>query len=333
MKAIYTCVNRYGNNILYRGYTENGTRVEGKTKFKPTFFLKTTNPTEWSALDGTSVEAKKFDSMKDAKNFHLAYDDVSNFKIYGNKNYVAQFIAEKFPVTIDPDLSVIDVGNFDIEVASEEGFPHPEQAAYPVISIAYKSRKSNVYHVWGLGNYDVEAGKCPEGCLIQYRKCDSEKDLLMMFGKFWSENTPDVITGWNIRLFDIPYIINRVTRLFGEDVAKNFSPWGHVNYRKVSLKGKTLDAYDIYGVQQMDFYDIFQKFGYSYGTQESYALDHIAHVVLGERKLSYDEHGNLFKLLTYKSRHITVDATKPKEDMADFEKWCLLRDKIKAKMK
>ena len=301
MKAIYTCVNRYGNNILYRGYTENGTRVESKTKFKPTFFLKTTKPTEWSALDGSPVESKQFDSMREAKDFQETYSDVSNFKVYGNKNYVAQFIAEKFPFTIDPDLSVIDVGNFDIEVASDEGFPHPEQAAYPVISIAYKSRKSNVYHAWGLGDYNPDADKRPDGCLVQYRKCDSEKDLLMMFGKFWTENTPDVITGWNIRLFDIPYIINRVTRLFGEDVAKNFSPWGHVNYRKVSLKGKTLDAYDIYGVQQMDFYDIFQKFGYTYGTQESYSLDHIAHVVLGERKLSYDEHGSLHGL--YKADH------------------------------
>jgi DNA polymerase elongation subunit (family B) len=47
--------------------------------------------------------------------------------------------------------------------------------------------------------------------------------------------------------------------------------------------------------------ELFKKFGYSYGTQESYALDHIAHTVLGERKLSYEEHGSLHEL--YKNDH------------------------------
>lgn len=297
----YTCVNRYGNSILYRGYNDNGVRIHSRVKFKPTFFLKTNNASDWRSLDDVPVEPMSFDNMAAAKDFHEQYKDVSNFKVYGNTNYVAQFINERFPGIIEPDLSKIDVGNFDIEVASDDGFPHPDEARHPVISIAYKSRKSNIYHVWGLGDYDVETGNCPEGCFTQYRKCDSESDLLMMFGKFWAENTPDVITGWNIRLFDIPYIINRVKILFGEDSVKKFSPWGHVNYRKISVKGKTLDAYDIYGVQQMDFYDIFQKFGYTYGTQESYSLDHISHVVLGERKLSYEEHGSLHGL--YKADH------------------------------
>jgi DNA polymerase elongation subunit (family B) len=55
-------------------------------------------------------------------------------------------------------------------------------------------------------------------------------------------------------------------------------------------------AFEMAGIQQLDYYDLFTKFGYTYGMQESYKLDHIAHVVLGERKLSYDEHGSLHSL-------------------------------------
>ena len=109
-------------------------------------------------------------------------------------------------------------------------------------------------------------------------------------------NCPDIITGWNIRFFDIPYMVNRTTRILGEETVKKFSPFGITKYRQINVKGKNLDAYEIYGVQQMDYFDLFQKFGYSYGTQASYTLDHIASVVVGEKKLSYAEHGSLHTL-------------------------------------
>ena len=57
--------------------------------------------------------------------------------------------------------------------------------------------------------------------------------------------------------------------------------------------------FDIQGISQLDYLDLFKKFGYSYGPQESYKLDHIAHVVLGENKLGYDEYSNLHTLYKY----------------------------------
>jgi DNA polymerase elongation subunit (family B) len=298
--TFYTSVHRMGGSILYRGYTNNGARIHERVKFAPTFFVKAKEghwTEKWTALDGTKVEPMKFDSINDAKEFFETYKDVDNFKVFGNNNYVAQFINERFPGDIKPDLRHIAVGNIDIEVKSDDGFPFPEHAAYPVTSIAMKNSKSSIYHVWGLKHYD--ASKCttvPEGCMVRYVKCNDEAELLMKFLTYWEEHYPDVITGWNVRLFDIPYLVNRIMKILGDEWAKKLSPWNIVNYRQIGVKGKSLDAYEIYGVQQLDYMDLFQKFGYVYGPQESYSLNHICHVILGERKLSYEEYGSLHNL-------------------------------------
>jgi len=300
VQAFYTNVSRYGNSLLYRGYSYDGKRIQKKVHFKPTLFVQTdgrptVSRTPWYSLDNKKVEPIKFDNMRESKEFIEKYKDVSNFKVYGNTNYIHQYITETFPNEIVFDPKLITVCNIDIEVASDDGFPFPEDAAHPVISIALKYSNSQHYHVWGLGSYD------PGSNPVLYHKCDNEHDLLDRFMAFWSNYPPDVITGWNTRLFDIPYLINRVTRIQSAEAVKQLSPWNMVNYKQLAIKGKKMDTYDIVGTQQLDYYDLFQKFGYSYGPQESYKLDHIANVVLGERKLSYEEHGNLHTL--YKNDH------------------------------
>jgi len=299
--SFYTSVHRYGNKMLFRGYTSDGQRIHKKVPFKPTLFVPSNKSSEWKALDGTAVEPMQFDSMSEAQEFSKSYADVDNFKIYGNNNFVAQFIEKAFPGEIDYKLRHICVGNIDIEVASDDGFPHPEEANHPIISIAYKDSKSKVYHVWGLDHYDASKSELDDIELIQYRHCDNEKDLIEKFLIFWQNNTPDIITGWNIRLFDIPYMINRTLKVCGEETTKLYSPWKIYKHRQIGIKGKSMDAYELYGIAQVDYYDLFQKFGYTYGTQESYALNHIAHTVLGEKKLSYEEFGSLHNL--YKENH------------------------------
>ena len=301
MKPFYTSVNRYGNSILYRGFNEDGVRIEKKYKFKPTLFLESKDPhAEYKSLYGKALAPVPFDSMSDARNFVNQYEDMDNFNVYGNTNYIQQFITEKFPDQIQFNRSLVNVVNFDIEVASDDGFPNPDEANHPVISIALKSSQDSTYHVWGLDDYDVEKTE-NKHLRIQYRKCESEVELLAKFMTYWTNNYPDVITGWYIRMFDVPYLYNRITKLASEQVAKKLSPWNLVGQRNINVRGKIMQTYDIVGVSQLDYIDLFQKFGYSYGAQESYKLDHIAHVVLGERKLSYEEYGNLHTL--YKENH------------------------------
>lgn len=289
----YTSVVRYGNNILFRGYAENGKKIQTKIPYKPTLFVQSDkNISGWKGIDGVSVEPMKFDSMKEATEFQKRYDDIPNFKIYGMNNFVSQFIAEMFPTPIQFKREWVDVCTIDIEVASDEGFPEPDKADHPVISISLKSPKGP-YRVWGL--YDYE----PREDTI-YEKCDSEASLLMKFVDHWSRNQPDIVTGWNTRFFDIPYLVNRIGKTIGADMAKKLSPWGLVREGNTTINGKKQQEYKLEGIEQLDYLEIFRKFTYNtLGQQESYRLDHIGHVVLGEGKLSYEEHGSLYTL--YKS--------------------------------
>jgi len=297
--AFYTCVNRYGSKILYRGYDETGQRVARKETFSPTLYVPSQRgETGYRALDGTSVEPREFDTMRDAKQYVEQYKEVENFTVYGNENYLAQYIYDRFPTDPEFDRSRINVTTIDIEVQSNDGFPFPEEARHEVTAITIKNNIDDTYYVWGCRDYDPSACELDTGPNIVYRRCDDEAQLLLNFLDHWDteRHSPDVVTGWNTRLFDIPYLVNRIHRVLGEDMTKKMSPWKIVNYRQIGIKGKSLDTYDLYGIQQLDYLDLFQKFGYTYGAQESYKLDHIAHVVLGERKLSYDEFTSLQNL-------------------------------------
>jgi len=297
----YTAVSRYGNNILYRGY-EDGARVKRKIPFKPTLYVPTNGDSQFKTLDGIPVQPKKFENMRAAKDYVEQFDDVKNFKVYGNTNYIAQFIAHEFPGEIKFDRNKIRVHNLDIEVASDEGFPEPKDAKHPIISIAVHDNILNTYFVWGLGKYDTSKAELKD-TRIEYTECVDEYHLLKFFVEFWFNEflSPDAITGWNVRGFDIPYLVNRINRILGEEYVKKLSPWGMVEERMVSMRKGMVQMYDIIGVAQLDYMDLFQKFGYSFGPQENYRLDTIANVVLGERKMDYSEYSNLHTL--YKEDH------------------------------
>ena len=298
----YTSVNRYGNSILYRGI-EDGERVAKKVKYMPTLFVNATHETGWYNLQNQPVLPKTFDTMRDAKDFIKQYEGVDNYTVYGTTNYVTQYINDRFPEAPKFDRDKVNVTSIDIEVASDEGFPFVEQAAHPVISITMKNNIDNIYRVWGLYDYDENSCAVEGVDAIQYIKCKDEIDLLLSWLSCWHDPKycPDIVTGWNTRLFDFPYLINRVKNIIGGDVYKKFSPWGIVDQRNIMMARGEVIAYEMAGIQQLDYYDLFTKFGYTYGMQESYKLDHIAHVVLGERKLSYDEAGSLHGL--YKTNY------------------------------
>lgn len=291
----YTSVVRYGNSMLYRGYNNRGERVIRKDFFKPEFFVPSKKETGWHGLDGSSVGPVSFDSMREAKNWLDQYKDVSGFSIYGNPNYIHQYITSKYPRDIDFDRDRINVSTIDIETEYDDGFPHPSEASQRILAITLKNNIDNIYWVWGYGDYDVEAALIKP---VRYIKCKNEEELLLKFLDFFSshEKCPDVITGWNVRFFDIPYLINRTDKILGPDQVKKFSPWGIVDYRKVRRRGREDDSFDLRGIQTLDYLELFQKFGYSYGPQESYKLNHIAYVVLGEKKLSFEESGSLKNL-------------------------------------
>ena len=299
----YTNVSRYGNMLLYRG-VENGKRVQKKIKYKPTLFVGTNKATKWKSLDGVPVAPVQFESMRDAKNWIQENQHVAGRYIFGNTRYQSCLINDLFPGHIQFDRNLINVTTIDIEVQSDDGFPEPGEALKQVTAITIKNNIDNTYYVWGLGDYDVENSYMKTNRVV-YKNCPTEKDLLVSFIDHWStpSNTPDIVTGWNSKFFDIPYLVNRIRRVFGPDLGeeniKKLSPWGMVERREARIAYKSMnrdETYEFQGITQMDYMEVFKKFGYAYGQQESYSLNNIAHVVLGEAKLSYEEHGSLFNL-------------------------------------
>jgi len=278
----YTNVVQYGSKMLVRGYDENG-QFKHRVDFQPTIFVPSKTPTDYKTLEGKYVAPLNPGTIRDTRDYIDRYKDVSGFEIYGNNNFVAQYISDNYRGEIIGDTDKIKVFTIDIETATEFGFPNIEQANEEMLLITIQDNKTKDITTWGrkpIGNSgDVE-----------YRCFESESAMLQDFLVWWQMNCPDVVTGWNINFFDIPYLARRIENLLGESFAKKLSPWDLITQRKVAMKGSEELTYDIQGVAMLDYLDLYKK--YTYTTQESYRLDHIAFVELGDKKLDYSEYGS-----------------------------------------
>jgi DNA polymerase elongation subunit (family B) len=277
----YTSVEQAGNRLLVRGYN-NGDRYSVRVPFNPTLFLPTKNFSKWKTLEGECVEPHKFGSISEAREFVKQYKEIPDFDIYGNTRFLYQYIAEQHPEEeLKFDSSKIRIFNIDIETAAENGFPDIESADQEILAISIKDSFSGRITVFGARPYD---NKDP---MVDYMHFRSEESMMNAFLDYWQANYPDVITGWNVQLFDMPYICNRIERILGEKFVKLLSPWRLVSQREIFIKGRKQFAVDTLGISTLDYLELYKKFTYS--NQESYRLDYICNVELGEKKLDHSE--------------------------------------------
>jgi DNA polymerase elongation subunit (family B) len=278
----YTNVQLVGNQFLVRGY-DNGEHFSLRDEFKPTLFVDSKSPkSKYKTLDGKIVEPIQPGYVKDCREFLDKYKDVKGFNVYGNERYIYQYISEKYPEEeIKFDVSKIKITTLDIETKTEEGFPDVNNCTEEILAITIQDYASKRIITWGVKPFKNTKDK------LKYIQCADEHDLLEKFISFWENDTPEVITGWNIQLFDMPYIAGRLRRVLGEKRMKRLSPWGLVTEQEVFIKGRRNKSLDIGGVTQLDYLDLYKKFTYT--NQESYRLDHIADVELGQKKLDHSE--------------------------------------------
>ena len=279
----YTNVQLIGNQFLVRG-VENGRRYEHRDEFFPTLFVKSKKnlKTKYKTLSGEKVEAINPGTVRDCRDFYKRYEDVEGFEIYGNDRYIYQYISEKYPDDeIKFDISKIKLVTLDIEVASEQGFPDVESCVEEILAITIQDYTTKQIVTWGSKPFKNNRKD------VTYHHCPTEYDLLNNFINYWMQDVPDVITGWNIQLYDIPYICKRLRRVHGEKLMKRMSPWGLVSEGEVHIMGRTHTTFDVGGVTQLDYLDLYKKF--TYKAQESYRLDYIAKVELGQKKLDHSE--------------------------------------------
>jgi len=270
----YTNVAQWGNTILLREY-KNGERVNRKIKYSPTMFVPVQKKTEFKTLDGKYASPYKFDTIKEAKKFIEQYKQQPHL-VFGLDRFAYTFLYDTYPNQVPWDYDKILTVTIDIETQCENGFPDPQLAVEEMLSITIKNQTTKKIVVWGIGDYHTDRDD------VTYINCSNEKELLAKFMNFWTKHYPDVVTGWNTEFFDIPYIINRVTKVLGEDRAKEISPWGLISSRTVYNHGRNQQVYDITGVANLDYLQLYHKFTYT--RQESYALNYIASVELGAKK-------------------------------------------------
>ena len=277
----YTNVQLIGNQFLVRG-VENGRRYETRDDFRPTLFVKSKRDTKYKTLTGEPVEPIQPGNVRDCRNFYKKYEDIDGFDIYGNDRYIYQYISEKYPQDeIKFDISQIKLVTLDIETTAEKGFPDVESASEEILAITIQDYTTKQITTWGVKPF-VNKQKN-----VTYHHCPTEQHLLSSFIQYWMQDVPDVVTGWNIQLFDIPYICKRLNRVLGERLMKRFSPWGLVTEGEIYLTGRKHAVFDVGGVTQLDYLDLYKKF--TYKAQESYRLDYIAEVELGQKKLDHSE--------------------------------------------
>lgn len=286
----YTNVHIHRNEILLRGY-EDGERIQRAVQYQPYLFepnkvyREKGVSTPYRTLRGEPLYKRDFDSMRDARDYIKEYREITNKQIYGLTNFQYTFINDEYNGPIDYDPKMISIVTLDIETSTEGGFPDIETANQSITAITV--RKNGQSLVMGLRPYTPKL----EG--VRYFHCKSEEDLLEKFLTIWQskEFSPDVVTGWNVEFFDIPYLINRIRRQLGDKSAKRLSPWGILEDRQLEIMGREYTVYVPVGISIIDYLQAYKKF--SFAQQESFKLDHIAFVELGERKLDYSEYESM----------------------------------------
>ena len=276
---MYTNVYQRGNALYVRG-VENGRRFNQKVDFRPTLWIqgKLKEATDqWKTLDGQTVYAMQPGSIYDCKAFIDQYKDVHGFNIYESPGHIYQYIADNYKGELRFDPQDIAVSTIDIETETEYGFPDPALAQEVIQLITVKDTRHNKCVTWGLYEFNNDLPH------VEYRHFTTEQALLKDFIVYWQMNCPDAVTGWNSSLFDMTYLYNRMCRILGDTLANKLSPWGQVRQAEVDLGGRTATKTYIAGVASLDYLDLYKKFTYT--NQESYKLDHIAYIELGERKL------------------------------------------------
>ena len=277
----YTNVVMIGDKFLVRGY-DNGEYFQIREKYNPTLFVSSNKKTNYMTLEGQYVEKIKPGGVRDSRDFIKQYEYVDNFNVYGQDRFVYQYISDSYPEDeIKFDISKIRLYTIDIETRSENGFPDVAAADQEILLISIQDYNTKEITTWGIGAFKNKQEN------VRYIQFNNEHDLLSSFIQWWIDNTPDIVTGWNIQLFDIPYIAKRIERVLGSKLMKRLSPWGLCSPKEIYIKGRQYQTYDLGGVSQLDYLDLYKKFTYT--NQESYRLDYIASVELGQKKLDHSE--------------------------------------------
>ncbi len=282
MKTFYTNIHHLGDKINVRAIVD-GKREKYIEEFNPVVFVPTGRPTKFETLDNVKVDSIRPGTISETRAF-IERNKKFAVPTYGYSEWSHQYIAENFD-GCDYDLELIRICNIDIEVASEHGFPGVEDVREEIVAITFHDSLTQKYYVFGNSTFITNRED------VVYYEAVDEEDLIRSFIDAFQEMSPDIITGWNVKFYDIPYLVRRIHKLFDQKYANKLSPNGFVREKIITLMGRENPTYQLSGISTLDYQDLYKKF--TYVNQERYSLDHISFVELGTQKLSYDEYDSI----------------------------------------
>ena len=216
------------------------------------------------------VKNKITDELSTLSVYEFEHRDTSKYLVMQSNDWVEYNTSIYYPKGAWPDH----------ESANEE---------INLISLSIKgpsNKKNRGFFIKTFGTKDVVLD-AEDAKDTEYVNCSNEKELLKEFVEYWSTLDIDFLSGWNSTSFDMPYLIKRIVHVFGEEYAKNLSPWKIINTKKTKNDyGKEITLFDIVGISQLDFLLLYKKF--SQNEAENYKLDYIANLVLDDKKVEYD---------------------------------------------
>lgn len=175
---------------------------------------------------------------------------------------------------------------FDIEVEMDSGVPMPMLANNTITAIAVHDSTTNDRWVLVLDEQKSITPQTRDN--VEIIPFTNEREMLLNFLSIWESIAPSIITGWNTDGFDIPYVYNRLRKLFGDRTANKLSPIGIVNYNPHR------EQFQIAGVTSYDYLFLYRKFTMS--ELENYKLDTIGRIEVKMGKIEYTGTlDNLFK--------------------------------------
>lgn len=281
MSTSYTYIDKYSSKIFHR-YVKNGEHFsEVVTNFPINLYLRKPGGEHKSIFEDELIE-KTFDNMSEASDFLKKYEDVQGFEIFGNQDFVQQFIAHRYPGELVADAANFNIGSVDIEVEHDNGFPEAEDADNEILSIAIKK--------FGGESISIGTKSDPQYPGVRYIKCEDEIDLLEVFIKEFNKANLHILTGWNVYGYDVPYFVNRMNKL-GVD-PDQLSPFYGKSRGCITkcFNASSQDSYKILGLTVLDYIDLYKKF--SQDKRESYKLDSIAQEEGVGQKITFEEYGN-----------------------------------------
>ena len=226
-------------------------------------------------------------SSKNVKEHRKELAIHSNKKLYESDiNPIYRCLEDHY---LNTDAPKLNVAFFDIEVDfdPERGYASPEDAFMPITAIA-------VYLQWmetmiclaippktlSMAEAKRQVEDMPNTMLFE-----TESEMLDTFLDIIQD--VDVLSGWNSEGFDIPYTVNRVTKVLSKEDTRRFCLWNQFpKKREYEKYGKTAVTYDFIGRVHLDSLELYRK--YTYEERHTYRLDAIGEMEIGENKTVYE---------------------------------------------